>query len=80
MTINSREEACKILGISTSTSQEEIKKTYKKLALKYHPDRYAGKPESEKKAAEEKFKEITEANNVLSDNQKRKLYDAYGDD
>ena len=64
-----------ILGVSRDASLEEIKKAYRKLALKFHPDRV---PESEKKAAEEKFKEISEAYAVLSDPQKRKLYDTYG--
>ena len=67
-----------ILGTSSEMSFEEIKKAYHKLALKYHPDRYAGKPESEKKAAEEKFKEINEAHSVLSDKEKRQNYDRYG--
>jgi len=64
-----------ILGVSRDASLEEIKKAYRKLALKFHPDRV---PESEKKSAEEKFKEISEAYAVLSDPQKRKLYDTYG--
>lgn len=67
-----------VLGISKDSSEAEVKKAYHKLALKYHPDRYAGKPESEKKAAEEKFKEINEAHSVLSDKEKRQNYDRYG--
>lgn len=68
MTIDSREKACSMLGISTSASNEEINKAYKKLAMKWHPDKWAGKPEAERKAAEEKFKEIGEAKDYLDKN------------
>ncbi|MBS3143272.1 molecular chaperone DnaJ [Candidatus Woesearchaeota archaeon] len=64
-----------ILGIKKDSSKEEIKKAYKKLALKYHPDRV---PEDEKKNSEEKFKEISEAYAVLSDESKRSAYDQFG--
>ncbi|CAJ0747983.1 17042_t:CDS:2 [Entrophospora sp. SA101] len=73
-----KEDYYEVLGTSKDASEAEIKKAYRKLALKYHPDRYAGKPESEKKAAEEKFKEINEAHSVLSDKEKRQNYDRYG--
>lgn len=63
----------KILGVEKSATQDEIKKAYRKLAMKFHPDRNAGN-----KTAEEKFKEITEANEVLSDPGKRKKYDTLG--
>ena len=62
-----------ILGVSKSASQDEIKKAYRKLAMKYHPDHNPGD-----KKAEEKFKEVTEANEVLSDPEKRKKYDTLG--
>lgn len=63
----------KILGIDKTATQDEIKKAYRKLAVKYHPDKNPGD-----KSAEEKFKEISEANEVLSDPDKRKLYDELG--
>ncbi len=64
----------KILGVSKTASTEEIKKAYRKLAVKYHPDKNQGN-----KAAEEKFKEANEANDVLSDSEKRKKYDELGE-
>jgi DnaJ-class molecular chaperone len=63
----------KILGVSRSATQDEIKATYRKLARKYHPDVNPGD-----KKAEEKFKEINEAYEVLSDSKKRELYDRLG--
>ena len=62
-----------VLGVSKGASEEEIKKAYKKLARKYHPDMNPGD-----KTAEEKFKEINEANEVLSDPQKKARYDQFG--
>lgn len=62
-----------ILGVSKGASKDEIKKAYRKLALKYHPDKNSGD-----KAAEEKFKQISEAYAVLSDPEKKKQYDTYG--
>ncbi|MDT8335615.1 MAG: DnaJ domain-containing protein, partial [Desulfurivibrionaceae bacterium] len=62
-----------ILGVDRNADQAAIKKAYRKLALKYHPDKTKGD-----KASEEKFKEISEAYAVLSDPQKRKQYDTYG--
>ena len=65
----------KILGIAKSASQEEIKKAYRKLARKYHPDLNPNNKESERK-----FKELNEANEVLSHPENRKKYDQYGKD
>ncbi len=64
-----------ILGVKKSASHEEIRKSYRELALRHHPDRV---PAAEKKQAEERFKEMSEAYAVLSDPQKRALYDQYG--
>lgn len=64
-----------ILGVRKGASPEELKKAYRELALKSHPDRV---PPEKKKEAEDKFKEISEAYAVLSDPQKRSLYDQYG--
>ena len=62
-----------VLGVSRSASPEDIKKAYRKLAMKFHPDRNPGDKE-----AEEKFKQSTEAYEVLSDSSKRQIYDTYG--
>src|SRR6059058_4856941 len=63
-----------VLGVPRGASDEDIKKAYRKLAMQYHPDRNNGAKE-----AEERFKEITEAYDVLRDPQKRAAYDRYGE-
>jgi molecular chaperone DnaJ len=68
--VASRPDYYKILGVGKNASDEEIKKAYRKLARQYHPDRNAGD-----KKAEERFKEISQAHDVLSDPDKRKAYD-----
>ena len=67
------EDYYKILGVDKKASVDEIKKSYRKLALKYHPDRNQGN-----KSAEEQFKKISEAYAVLGDAEKRKQYDSFG--
>jgi molecular chaperone DnaJ len=69
----SKRDYYEILGIERMASTEEIKKSYRKLAVKYHPDKNPGD-----KTAEEKFKELSEAYEILSDPQKRGLYDQHG--
>src|SRR5436309_8916513 len=68
-----RPDYYKILGVGKNASDEEIKKAYRKLARQYHPDRNPGD-----KQAEERFKEISQAHDILSDSDKRKEYDRGG--
>ena len=69
----SKRDYYEVLGVSKTASDDEIKKAYRKLAVKYHPDKNPGDKE-----AEAKFKEINEAHDVLSDKQKRARYDQFG--
>ena len=69
-----RKDYYKILGVTKDAGEEEIKKAYRNLAMKYHPDRNPGK----EKEANEKFKQINEAYEVLGDPEKRKQYDLLG--
>ena len=64
-----------VLGVQKSASKEELKAAYRKLAVQHHPDKNAGN-----KDAERKFKEISEAYDILKDDQKRAAYDQYGSD
>ncbi|NUN04490.1 MAG: DnaJ domain-containing protein [Bdellovibrio sp.] len=69
----SKKDFYSILGVSRSASADEIKKSYRKLAMQFHPDKNPGD-----KKSEEKFKEISEAYDVLSDTKKRDMYDQFG--
>ncbi|AXV67575.1 molecular chaperone DnaJ (plasmid) [Pseudoalteromonas lipolytica] len=69
----SKSDYYEVLGVSKDASERDIKKAYKRLAMKYHPDRTAGDKE-----LETKFKEVKEAYEVLTDDQKRQMYDQYG--
>ena len=73
MAVAAKRDYYKVLGIDKSADENTIKKAYRKLAKKYHPDTNAGNAQ-----AEQNFKEITEAYTVLSDEEKRKLYDQFG--
>src|ERR1039457_3800236 len=68
-----KRDCYEVLDIQRDTDEEEIKKTYRRLAIKYHPDKNPGD-----KAAELEFKELREAYEILSDPQKRSLYDQHG--
>ena len=73
--MSTKRDCYEVLGVSKSASLDDIKKAYRKLAMKYHPDRNQGE---KAKDAEEKFKEVKEAYEMLSDGQKRAAYDQYG--
>ena len=70
-----KKDLYKTLGIMRDATEDEIKRAYKKLALKYHPDRNSNKSESEREIANTKFKEIGEAYEILSDPEKKRRYD-----
>jgi len=69
----SKRDCYEVLGVSKTTSDKEIKKAYKKLAMKYHPDRNPDNP-----VAQEKFREVKDAYEILSDPEKREQYDDFG--
>ena len=71
----SEKDYYEVLGVARSASDDEIKKAYRKLAVKYHPDK-----NSSDKEAEEKFKQISSAFEVLKDGEKRRKYDQFGHD
>src|SRR5881394_4271820 len=73
MPTTTKKDYYEILGVKKSASVDDIRKAFRKLARKYHPDVNPGD-----KAAEEKFKALSEANDVLSDPKKRKIYDQVG--
>ena len=72
-TMANKRDYYEVLGVDKGADKDTIKKAYRKVAMKYHPDRNPGDKE-----AEEKFKEATEAYEVLSDDQKKSVYDQYG--
>ena len=73
ITMSDKSDYYEILGVSRDSGEDQIKKAYRKLALKYHPDKNPGDTE-----AEERFKEGAEAYEVLRDREKRRIYDLYG--
>ena len=76
--MNTNKDLYEILGVSRNASDQEIKRAYRKLALRYHPDKQGNKSDKEKKEAEEKFKEVSWAYSILSNEEKKRNYDQYG--
>jgi len=76
---SNKKDHYKTLGVERHASADAIKKAYKLMAKKWHPDRNNKGTEEEKKQAEKKFKEINDANMILSDPQKKKVFDEGGD-
>src|ERR1700676_3566664 len=75
MATTTKQDYYELLGISRKATQKEVRQAYRKLARKYHPDLNPGD-----KSSEEKFKQVQEAYDVLSDTKKRQMYDQYGFD
>ena len=73
--MTTKQDYYKILGVSKDASADDLKKSYRNLAMKYHPDRNPNNPDAEKK-----FKEINQAYDTLKDEQKRAAYDRFGHD
>ena len=74
----SKRDYYEVLGIDKNASESEIKKAYRKMAMQFHPDKFANATDKEKEEAEHKFKEINDAYQVLSDSQKKSQYDRFG--
>ena len=74
----SKRDFYEVLGVAKTASESEIKRAYRKMAMQYHPDKFSQASDSEKNEAEEKFKEVNEAYQVLSDSNKKSQYDRFG--
>ena len=74
------EDYYKTLGVSRNATDAELQKAYRKLAAKFHPDRHADEDEKKRNQAKQKFQKIQQAYDVLSDGEKRRMYDQMGPD